>query len=387
MRSTPAEVLLLTALAASAIAFAPQSEQPESIRRVAERAIADALERAADAIENPPPGLTPAWGVYLVVDPDDAGNADLWATIDADHAPVRVVLLIHGLDEPGSIWNDLTPMLAEQGHTVARFEYPNDQAIATSADFLISELERLHALGVEQIDIVAHSMGGLVARDALTRPPAEARARPDVGRLIMVGTPHAGSPLAPLRGVAEARERIARWLDSDSWDLRPMFEQRAEGAGEAGVDLEPGSEYLIELSARPNAVGVEYTVIAGRIAALTKEEEQAIRTAEPARLFLGKDRTDRLLDSIRGLAEGVGDGVVPLDSALLPGVGDTVILEGSHRGMLLPIEVEQIARGLLRERQTTPPAIPIILDRLDHPQERADESADTGDRPAGEHSP
>jgi pimeloyl-ACP methyl ester carboxylesterase len=364
-------VLLVGALCASAIALSPSQQSSEDV-------IADALQRAADAIERQAPGLTPEPGVYLITDPDDADTPETWATIDAENAPERLVLLVHGLDEPGSIWNRLAPALDENGFVVARFEYPNDQKISASADLLTAELSQLHAIGVEHIDIVAHSMGGLVSRDALTRPGDEPD-RPEVGRLIMVGTPQHGSPLAPLRGVAEARERLERWLSTASWDPRPLFDEPAPGAGEAGVDLEPESAFLVELNARPNPEDVEFTVIAGRIGSLTDDEEQAIRRSEPARTLLGKDRTDRLLNSIRDLAEGVGDGVVPLDSALALDVPDTVVLEGSHRGMLLPIQIEQVARGLVRDRQPVPPAIPVILARLDpKPHDPHDPSDEAG---------
>lgn len=46
----------------------------------------------------------------------------------------------------------------------------------------------------KQVDIVAHSMGGLVSRWYLQQ--AEGRDRNDVGKLIMLGTPNHGTPLA-----------------------------------------------------------------------------------------------------------------------------------------------------------------------------------------------
>ena len=71
---------------------------------------------------------------------------------------------------------------------------------------------------------------------------------------------------------------------------------------------------------------------------------------------------------------------MPLESALALEVDDTIVLEGSHRGMLLPIEIEQVARDLVRDRQPTPPAIPVILSRLEPP--RDGDAQEDGDKPA-----
>ena len=124
--------------------------------------------------------------------------------------PADLVLLIHGIDEVGPIWDNLAPQLAVRGYAVARFDYPNDQGLADSAALLHDELRSLRARGVVRITLIAHSMGGLIARDVLTSPDAYAcRAAghaglPDITRLITVGTPNHGSPLARLRAVLEA---------------------------------------------------------------------------------------------------------------------------------------------------------------------------------------
>lgn len=47
--------------------------------------------------------------------------------------PKPVVLLIHGLDEPGRVWLNLAPVLDDKGYTVMFMSYPNDQKIRASA--------------------------------------------------------------------------------------------------------------------------------------------------------------------------------------------------------------------------------------------------------------
>ncbi len=362
-----ARVAALACLIGFVAAIARTEQVGNAIRRAVGESVEEAGDDLARALE-PPPSLTPDHGVFMLGDAELAGERDGWSAIP-EQPPTRIVLLVHGLDEPGSIWKQLAPALDERGLHVARFEYPNDQAIAASGDAFIAELTRLHDLGIEHVDLVAHSMGGLVCRDALTREGDAAR--PAVGRLIMVGTPHLGSAMAPLRGFAEAREQWARWRKADSWDPRPLFDATGDGSGQAGEDLRPGSEYLAELNARQLPTDVEITIIAGVIEGLDEEDLSTIR-----RLF-GRGQAEQLRSAINRKLAQVGDGVVSRESAMLEGVEDTHVVKATHRGLLATIRAEQVARGALTAdgRQAVPPAIPLIIERL-APEGRATEGVD-----------
>lgn len=284
--------------------------------------------------------------------------------------PPRLVLLVHGLDDPGEIWRDVITALLAEGHAVARFDYPDDGPVAAAADLLAVELITLRAAGVTRIDVVAHSMGGLVGRDVLTRKAhyggdgAGCGRFPSMERLILVATPNDGAPLAALHGLNEFKEHLTQpWGGQTS-----LFDWSEDGRGEAAADLQPGSAFLRGLNARPLGSHTRYTVIAGTVSPLgdpqaTRLDRAARRVAASGKVpawlggFLGS-ALGCATDGLRTAARSIGDGVVPLDSAFLPGVEDVVILEAGHTEMILG--------GLDSERR--PPAIAVIIERLGDPR-------------------
>ena len=124
------------------------------------------------------------------------------------------VILIHGLDEPGQVWMNLAPVLVKEGFSVWIMTYPNDQPITESAQFFLEHIKSHSISGTGSITIVAHSMGGLVARELLTDPALSYAEKADKGELpavellIMVGTPNHGSGLAQFRIFTEFRDQL-----------------------------------------------------------------------------------------------------------------------------------------------------------------------------------
>jgi hypothetical protein len=299
-----------------------------------------------------------------------------WRHFDDATAPLalpsHLVILVHGLDEPGSIWNELAPVIHAAGLPLARFDYRNDGRIAAAADALGSALTDLHSRGVHRVDLVCHSMGGLAARDVLTRDTlyaGDARAgdtRPAVDRLILIGTPNRGSPWSGLRALAEIREQFVRWVDSDGSDPVALLGFLADGRGEAAADLEPGSAFLTELNARPLPRGVAITIIAGQLIDDEVAELQRLLDYPIAKDLLDKEQRRALAAGAADLRLRLGDGVVPLESARLAGVEDTVIVSANHRSVLNRWGLQRRLGDdtAERERASPAPAIPIILDRL-----------------------
>lgn len=319
------------------------------------------------------PAPTMLRGMYVLQQRPDAPAQ--WVALDAlERVPPRLVVLVHGLDEPGSIWDDLVPALIDADYAVARFEYPNDQSVSASASMLAEAMASLRAAGAVRVDLVCHSMGGLVARDVLTSPSAYAgRAHghaflPDVDRLIMIGTPNHGSPWARLRAVAELREQMVR-LREGQWRTEDgTVSFRADGQGEAGRDLLPGSPYLEQLNARPMPQDVAITIIAGLVASPESPELSWIEDGAMLRALVGQEEAQQLAEELDRISRQLGDGVVPLESTRLDGVEDVVVLEATHRGLIRSVALERGLRRLTRgEDPGPPPAIDVILDRLARP--------------------
>src|SRR5689334_2584448 len=141
------------------------------------------------------------------------------------------VLLIHGYFATRGSLHLLERNLAQRGHVV--MSYPlgpvNLGDIRSSAGLIARKVESVIAqTGVPRVDIVGHSMGGLVGLYYLKRLGGRHRVR----RLVMLGTPAQGT-WSVLLGLVTA----------------PL--------GLASLQLLPGSPFLRELAERPLPPGAD----------------------------------------------------------------------------------------------------------------------------------
>lgn len=282
--------------------------------------------------------------------PEEMAPADGWHGLypraQAASGDASPVLLVHGLDEPGSIWDDLVPALQAAGHAVWELRYPNDQGIDRSAEFLAAHWS---ALPPERpVAIIGHSMGGLVARDFVSRLWRAGMPGPPIAGVILVGTPNGGSEWARLRVWLELRDHFP----NSAGRRFSLFAALRDGAGEAKIDLRPDSDFLRALNARPLPEGVPILAIAGRLVAPPADLAQGLAAAAAE---TGSAALERDLSAWWStVGEDLGDGVVSLASAGVPGGPPPLIVEASHRGML--------ARLLPGDPE--PPAIEPILAAL-----------------------
>jgi len=121
------------------------------------------------------------------------------------------VLMVHGYGANGGFWVHLAAQLEAQGYSHATVDL--EPVFGDIEDFAV-QLERavhtlLAATRSEKVIIVAHSMGGLVARAWLRRFGAA-----HVARIITLGTPHFGTDLAHMGPGQNARQmqRNGEWL-------------------------------------------------------------------------------------------------------------------------------------------------------------------------------
>ncbi len=142
--------------------------------------------------------------------------------IGASHMPQKeevtskVLLLIHGLCMNDLQWQTLhegqavdhgAALAVACGYTPIYLRYNTGLHVSQNGRELSMQLEQALAnwpVPIQEISIVAHSMGGLVARSAIYYAQGDAtRWLAHLKRVVFLGTPHHGAPL----------ERAGNWVD------------------------------------------------------------------------------------------------------------------------------------------------------------------------------
>jgi len=178
----------------------------------------------------------------------------------------------------------------------AGFE-PEIFAYASVADGPDRAVPRLiELIGDDDVDIVAHSLGGLITLQALLDAP-----HLKVRRVVCLGSPLAGSGAAS----GMLRWPVATYLLGRSATLLQSGLPHWQGRAEVGV-------------------------VAGRV--------------------------PHGLGAFFGQFSGDHDGTVAVDETRLPGVADHVVIDSSHSGMLWSVDAADQAIAFLRDGRFTHPA-------------------------------
>ncbi|MFI8102391.1 esterase/lipase family protein [Streptomyces sp. NPDC086023] len=204
--------------------------------------------------------------------------------------PRPPVVLLHGFTDNRSVFLLLRRVLAEGGrHHVETLNYsPLTTDLRAAARRLARQVEEvLVHTGQDRVDLVGHSLGGLVARYYVQRLGGDARVR----AVVTLGTPHHGTRIAPLM------------------DAHPLVRQ-----------MRPDSALLTELAAP--APGCQT-----RFASFWTDLDQLMVPVTTARL----DHPDLITENIQ--VTGIGHLALPAHPAVAAHVRR--ILSGDAPGTLL----------------------------------------------------
>jgi len=204
---------------------------------------------------------------------------DAFADVSPESPPV---LIIHGfLGTRGSMYM-LERRLVQDGFVCVSFNLGtlNVRDIRRSAFLIHRKIERIMAQTPSQkIDIIGHSMGGLIGLYYVKKLGGHARVR----KLIMMGTPVRGT-WAALAGVAT----LGLWSTS-SWQLLPrsrFLDELAQGPIPPGVEVHTiaaARDWVVPLSTTRIAGATSTTVPLGHSSLVVSEEvyRRVVHTLRP----------------------------------------------------------------------------------------------------------
>ncbi len=196
-------------------------------------------------------------------------------------ASSRIAVFVHGLIHSEGVWFDhpgngpsLPEVAATNGVTPLLVRYGTGRAIGRNGADLAALLEAVVAgwpVPVEELTIVGHSMGGLVARAAAVTASREQHGWTDtLARVVYLGTPHLGSWLEKFANVtswtlrrASGSAPIGRLLDGRSRGIKDLRFGTLLEEQWGGADVDDLLSGLAQ--DEPWLAGVDHHLIAGRV--------------------------------------------------------------------------------------------------------------------------
>ncbi len=227
----------------------------------------------------------------------------------------RPLLLIHGLCMNDLQWQagGFAPALAALGYTPLHLHYNSGRHISDNGRELAALLEQLIKVWpteLQDITLLGHSMGGLLARSAIHHArTAKMRWPKKLTQLVTLGTPHFGAPLE--RG-GQQLQNLLGW-SSYSKPIVALTQRRSAGI----QDLRHAS--LTEADwGRASALPLPAGVACYAVAAITAKDAKSLS------------------------ANTLGDGLVPLNSALGKSAGRH---HEATQGLAFPPERQWVIPG------------------------------------------
>ncbi|MFD7664908.1 esterase/lipase family protein [Streptomyces sp. NPDC059788] len=218
--------------------------------------------------------------------PGTATRPTLLPTQGRAHPPV---LLLHGFIDNRSVFVLLRRSLLRHGwrHVEALNYSPLTCDLRKAAELLGRHVEQIcERTGHSRVDLVGHSLGGLIARYYTQRLGGDLRVR----TLVTLGTPHGGTRVAPLMSA------------------HPLVRQ-----------MRPHSDVIVEL-ARPAPNCRTHFVC------FWSDLDQLMVPVETARI----DHRDLITRSVR--VSGIGHLALPVNGAVAAGIREALSAEEEARG-------------------------------------------------------
>jgi triacylglycerol lipase len=217
------------------------------------------------------------------------GGQEMGMACDTDDT---AVLMIHGLAETTALMAPLASMLRMAGFSPVLFDYPST---STTIELLTERFLRPAIAGLggkKRLDIVTHSMGGVMLRYYLQNYRVH-----NLGRIVMLAPGHAGSPMLSL------------------YCHNPLYRFFVGPAGVQSCAGEGALAWRI-----PRRVDAELGIIAGCL------------PLDPLSLFVMK---------------WPHDGRLPVESTWVAGMTDHIVLPASHDMMMInPLACYEVVQFL-----------------------------------------
>ena len=150
------------------------------------------------------------------------------------------IIFVHGYKASPEIFSNMKEYLDGKGFVTEGLSYDSDKGVASGAAELGAFIDKAKAgfldrgVQVGRLDIIAHSMGGLVARYYTSNGSYPTRS--DIDKIIFVSVPQTGSPIASL-GLQYYNDKGINDLIPDSTLFTESFPSLINGGLNASIQV------------------------------------------------------------------------------------------------------------------------------------------------------
>ena len=195
----------------------------------------------------------------------------------------EVVVLVHGLTRRSINFYHLGRLLQKRGYHVYLYDYQSSRySVAEHGQHFKAYLEKIVTeLPGKKINLVTHSMGGILTREALghlaeeaTTSEHEILTRECFKRIVMIAPPNLGADIA---------RRCCKYLPFTAHWLKPLAElSNADDSYIHQVPIPTGLDIGIIIGRFDHEVKPEYTILPGVTHYLTIKAEHSFIMYMPA---------------------------------------------------------------------------------------------------------